>query len=202
MGQVLLGVGFDWRYRKSFSLEDLRVMDEMERLSASSNKLRKFFMFLMLISPVLTAVFWIMVGMGNQVLARNLPVDVDPQTPTYLLLLCFLVSMIPTGVVMYAFYQLSKLFGNYGGGAMFSRENTMIIRTLGKTIIAWEIANFLGSAFMGLLLTLHRGPGQRLLVLGLDNADILALAAGFSVLATAWIMDEALKINDQHRLVV
>jgi hypothetical protein len=198
----MLGNAFDWRYRKSFCLEDLKVMDGLERLSVSSRRLRRIFMFLMVVSPVLTALFWVVVGMGNEVVAHNLPVKIDPEVPTYVLVLCFWVSMIPTGVVMYAFYQLIKLLGFYGKGTMFASENVITIRTLGKTIIAWEIANFLCSTVLGLLLTLHRGPGQRLLVVGVDNADIYALVAGFSVLTVAWVMDEARKIKEEQELIV
>ncbi len=202
MGPALLGAGYDWRYRKSFSLEDLKVMDGLERLSASSRRLRRVFTVLLLLTPVLTALFWVLVGMGNEVLMHNLPVEVDPDIPIYSLVLCFWVSMIPTSFTMFALYQLIKLFGYYGMGTMFARENVITIRTLGRTIIAWEIANFLSSIGLGILLTLHRGPGQRLLVVGIDNADIYALVAGFSVLTIAWVMDEARKIREDQELIV
>lgn len=197
---ALLRRDYDWLYRKSFNLKELRVMDELERLSANSQRLRRVFMAFLLLLPVFNALFWVLVGMGNKVVTHNLPVTLDPEIPAYSLVLCFWVSMIPTSLIMYALYQLIKLFGYYGRGAMFARENVLAIRTLGKSIIAWEIANFLSSIVLGNLLTLHRVPSQRLLVVGVDHADIYALVAGFSVLTIAWIMDEARKIKEEQEL--
>lgn len=202
LGPALARAGFDWRYRKSFSLEDLKIMDGLERLSASSRKLSRVFKVLLVLSPVLTALFWVVVAMGNDVVAHNLPVELDPDVPTNALVLCFGVSMIPTGVIMYAFYQLIKLLGYYGEGTMFALENVLAIRTLGKAIIAFEITNFLCAPVIGVLLTLHRGPGQRMLVVGVDSADIFALVAGFSVLTVAWVMEEAHKIKEEQELIV
>lgn len=191
-----------WPNKKSFKVRDLKIMDGLERLSANSHRLRKVFTVLMVLSPVLNVVFWVGVGMGNEVLGHNLPVKVDPDIPASSLVMACLVSMIPTGVFMYALYQLIKLFGYYGSGIMFARENVTTIRSLGKSIIYWDITNFLSSIVLGIILTLHRGTGQRLLVVGVDNADIYALVAGFSVLTIAWVMDEARKIKEEQELIV
>jgi len=191
-----------WPYKKSFNVGDIKIMDGMERLSVSSHRLRKFFTVLLVLSPVLNVVFWVGVGMGNEVLRHSLPVKVGPDIPAYSLVMACLVSMIPTGVFMYALYKLIKLFGYYGSGIMFARENVTTIRSLGKTIICWDITNFLCSIILGIVLTLHRGPGQRLLAVSLSNADIYALVAGFSVLTVAWVMDEARKIKEEQELIV
>lgn len=199
---ALLGRDYDWLYRKSFSLEDLKIMDGLERLIANSQRLRRVFMALLLLLPVLNAMFWVLVGMGNKVAMQNLPVTMDPGIPAYSLVLCFWVSMIPTSVLMFAFYQLIKLVGFYSQGIFFARQNVTAIRTLGKAIIAWEVANFFSSMVLGSLLTLHRGPAQHLLMVGLDDTDFYALVAGFSVLTIAWVMNEARKLKEEQELIV
>lgn len=177
-------------------------MDGQERLSKNSNRLRKIFRVLFVLSPLLNIAFWVGVGMGNDVLGHNLPVEVDPDIPASSLVFACALSMIPTGVFMYALYQLMKLFGLYSKGVIFASENVSAIRSLGKAIITWEIANFLTSIALGIVLTLHRGTGNRLLVIGMDNADLYALVAGFSVLTIAWVMDEARKLKEDQELFV
>lgn len=177
-------------------------MKGSERLKRNSRRLRTVFMVLLVLAPILNVIFWVGVGMGNDVLGHSLPVEVDPDTPASSLVIGCLISMIPTGVFMYALYQLIKLFGYYSKGVIFSKENVAVIRALGKSIITWEVANFLTSTALGVVLTLHRGPGKRLLVLNLQNSDIYALVAGFSVLTIAWVMNEARKIKEEQELFV
>lgn len=177
-------------------------MEGNERLKRNSRRLRRVFMVLLALSPVFTVIFWVGVGMGNDVLGHSLPVKVDPDIPASSLVMGCLVSMLPTGVFMYGLYQLIKLFSYYSAGVIFSHENVKAIRTLGKAIITWEVVNFVASIGLGIVLTLHRGPGQRLLVVGIDNADLYALVAGFSVLTIAWVMDEARKIKEDQELIV
>jgi hypothetical protein len=202
MNREIAGLGYDWRYRKSFSLEDLRVMDESERLRKSSRRLRKVFVVLMVLAPILNVVFWVGIGMGNDVLGHTLPVQVDPDIPASSLVFACLIGMIPTSVFVYALYQLIKLFGYYSTGVIFSKANVLAIRNLGKSIIYWELANFLCSIALGIVLTLHRGTGNRLLVINLQNSDLYALVAGFSVLTIAWVMEEARKIKEEQELIV
>jgi hypothetical protein len=177
-------------------------MDGYERLKRNSRRLRTLFIALLALAPVLTAIFWIGVGMGNDVLGHSLPVKVDPDIPASSLVMAFLISMVPAGVFMYALYQLVKLFGYYSTGVIFSHETVAAIRTLGKAIITFEIIDFLSSIGLGVVLTLHRGTGQRLLLVSIDNTDIYALVAGFSVLTIAWVMDEARKLKEDQELII
>jgi hypothetical protein len=177
-------------------------MEGYKRLKTNSRRLRKVFVVLFALAPVLTIVFWIGVGMGNDVLGHSLPVEVDPDIPALHLAIACLVSMLPTAVFMYGLYHLIKLFGYYSAGVIFSHETVSAIRTLGKAIITWEVVNLVASMLLGIVLTFHRGTGQRLLVIGVDNADLYALIAGFSVLTIAWVMDEARKIKEEQELFV
>ena len=177
-------------------------MEGAERLKKNSRRLREVFVVLIVLAPILNVIFWVGVGMGNDVLGHSLPVEVDPDIPVSSLVIGCLISMIPTGVFMYALYQLIKLFGYYSKGVIFSLENVSAIRALGKSIIAWVVADFFTSIGLGIVLTLHRGTGNRLLVVSFQNEDLYALVAGFSVLTIAWVMNEARKIKEEQELIV
>lgn len=177
-------------------------MEALERVQRNSRRLRLVFAVLLALSPILTALFWALVGSGNQVLSRDLPVAVDPDIPLASLVTGFLVSLIPTGVVMYALYQLYKLFGLYCGGKVFAKENVACYRSLGWAIIYYALADFMGDILLGIVLTFHRGQGKRLLVVGLSSTEVFVLLAGICVLTIAWVMDEARKLKEEQELFV
>ena len=53
-----------------------------------------------------------------------------------------------------------------------------------------------------IVLTLNRGPGQRLLVIGLDGGDLSGIFVGIVILIIAWVMDEARKIQEDQALII
>jgi len=177
-------------------------MDGSERLKRNSRRLRWVFMALLVITPLLNALFWIGAGQGEANCLNQLPVKLAGPLPPTALLAGFAVSLITTAIVMYVLYQIIRLFGFYAQGKVFDRENVACFRSIGWSIIAWEIADFLVDIALGPILTYHLGEGKRTLVIGVDNQDFYVLLAGFSVLTIAWVMDEARKIKEEQELFV
>jgi len=175
-------------------------MDGLERLKRNSKRLRLVFAVLLVSLPILTGFFWVFVGTGNEVLSRNLPVEVDSNIPVTSLVVGFLVSLIPTGVVMYALFLLYKLFGLYYNGKVFAKENVACYRSLGWAIIYYALADFVSNILLGIVLTFHRGQGQRLLIISLSSTEIFVLIAGLCILSINWVMDEARKLKEEQEL--
>jgi hypothetical protein len=177
-------------------------MDGTQRLKRNSRRLRMVFTFLLVLTPVFAAMFWLGVWAGDEDCIRHLPVEITGNLPAMTVVSGFLVYMIPTLVVMYALLQIVRLFGLYEQGKVFARENVACFRKIGWSIIACEIADFLASIALGPILTYHLGEGKRLLVIGLEDQDLYTLLAGFTVLTISWVMDEARKIKEEQELFV
>lgn len=177
-------------------------MDGSERLKRNSRRLRRVFMVLLVLTPLFAATFWIGVGDGKEAFLKHLPVKVSGGLPMASLILGFLVTMIPTGFIIYALLLIVRLFGLYEKGMVFAKENVACFRAIGWSIIACEIARFLANIALGPILTYHQGVGMRQLVIELDSDSFYTLLAGFSVLTISWVMDEARKLKEEQELFV
>ncbi|MFH1035388.1 MAG: DUF2975 domain-containing protein [Pseudomonadota bacterium] len=176
-------------------------MDALRRIARSSRRLGLVFRLGMWLTPVLVATFWLWVG-HNSVLQRQLPVPLDPDLPDWAKVWGFGVSMLPGAVVMYILALLGRLFRLYEQGQFFTSANVAIFQRLGWCILIWAASDFLRVAGLGIVLTLHRPAGQRLLVLSLGSDQILMALIGLVVLTIAWVMDEARKIEEDRALII
>ena len=176
-------------------------MDGIERIKKASRRLRVFCTILLWLTPVAVALAWKFIEY-IPLTQVNLPVPPNPDHPGWVFVLGFLISMLPGGTAMYAFYKMRILFGLYAEGVIFGARNVQCYRGLGWAAIYWVIAEFLSRPLHGIVLTLNNPPGQRMLVLSLDSNMIVGLFAGFAALTIAWVMDEARKIDEEQALIV
>ncbi len=176
-------------------------MEGLERIQQASRRLGRVFRWGIVLTPVMVAIFWLYVG-DNSVLGRQLPVELDPDLPDRAKLWGFAVSMLPGLVVMYILAQLSRLFRLYEQGIFFSRANVAIFQRLGWSILAWACADFLQTVGLGLVLTLHRAAGQRLLVISLSSDQALMALMGLVVVTVSRVMDQARKLEEEQALIV
>lgn len=175
-------------------------MKASERLKKNSRRLRRLFLILLVLIPIFDAIFWMGVGGGEDSYKRSLPVVISGELPIMATTLGFLISMIPTGVVMYTLLLIARLFGLYEKGKIFDQENVECFRAIGWSIIACDIADLFAKMALGPILTYHMpGGGDPPLNISLD---FYVLLAGFSVLTIAWVMEEARKIKDEQDLFV
>jgi hypothetical protein len=181
--------------------ERIKTMQELGRIAKASRRLGLVFRLGMWLTPALVAAFWLLVGQ-NSVLQRQLPVALDPGLPWPAQVWGFAVSMLPGAVAMYVLSQLSGLFRLYEQGQFFTQDNVAIFQRLGRAIIIWAASDFLRVTGLGLVLTLHRAAGQRLLVLSLSSDQVLLALIGLVVLTISWVMDEARKIEEDRALII
>lgn len=176
-------------------------MEGLEQIQRASRRLDMLFRAGVWLTPALVAAFWYWVEQ-NPVLERQLPVGLDSGLPTLAKFWGFAASMLPGLVLMYIMTQLSHLFRLYHKGLFFTRANVAIFRRLGWCLLAWASADFLHFAGLGIVLTMHRPQGQRLLVLSLGSAQVLAALMGMVVVTVSRVMDEARKIEEEQALIV
>lgn len=176
-------------------------MEGMDRIKTASRRLGLVFRWVMLLTPAAVAVFWYFVD-ENSVMQRQLSVSLNPDLPALAKVWGVAVSKVPGAVLMYILAQLSRLFRLYEQGRFFTRANAALFRRLGWSILAWAGAAFLQTAGLGVVLTLHRPAGQRLLVLSLSSDEVLVALIGLVVLTISLVMDEARKIEEEQALII
>jgi hypothetical protein len=113
-------------------------------------------------------------------------------------LLAVLASLPGIGVGLFALLQVWHLFGAYGRGIVFGSAASTRLRRLGWALMATALLRPLTQTSVVLLLTLNNPPGRRQLVLTFDWQDYLALLFGGLLMAMAWAMAEASRLEQEN----
>jgi Protein of unknown function (DUF2975) len=178
----------------------------MERIKSISKKFRILFILAFLFIPTSNFVVWILYDkLPSEIRVTLLPhtlnlsqININSTTK----ILASLIDMLQVSIVLYALYQLIKLFKNYGKGEIFSLSNVTYYRKLGYTIFAWVLCSKIVDALISAVLTFQNPVGQRQIVVSLGSSDLLTLAIGGLVILIAWIMNEGHKLNEEQSLTI
>lgn len=174
---------------------------QVEHIARVSARLRLVSTLLMLAIPIVLALVWAFVN-HLPYFSGQLPVPVKGYLPRATRVLAFVASLLPGGVAIYALSRLRRLFDLYSQGIIFRAANVECFRQLGYALFAWAAAGFLFKTLVGVILTFHWKPGTRLLVVGIDSQDVLAVFMGLVVITVAWVMDQGRKLYEEQELFV
>jgi hypothetical protein len=178
-------------------------MENTQRITIISRRLRLVCIGLIFCLPVLCAIFWIAFNwIYAMVPMVSLPVRLNHDLTAFTRSLAFLCDLVPLSALIYGLLKLKKLFLLYERGQIFTQANVDCYRSLGKTLMAWVACDFVNRTLLGIVLTLDRGPGKRLLILGMDGGDFTGIFVGIVILIIAWVMDEARKIHEDQALII
>ncbi|MFX7992937.1 hypothetical protein ABTK58_20750, partial [Acinetobacter baumannii] len=82
-------------------------------------------------------------------------------------------SLLPTGVSLFALWQMWSLFGCFAQGELLTRRPAQHLRRLGLGMCALAAAQPLGQTLVVLALTWGNPKGERQLVFGLSGDHYL-----------------------------
>lgn len=108
------------------------------------------------------------------------------------------IGLLPLLLGLATLWQLWQLFGEYGAGRVFGRPAQRRLRGFALGVLALALSAPLLRAALGVALTLGNPPGQRLLVVGVGWSDYLTILGGFVLLAIAIVMDQAVRLAEDH----
>ncbi len=112
------------------------------------------------------------------------------------------VMMIPSLVMAYGLDRLRRMFGAFAKDTIFHSEPIMHLRAFGIALLAQTLIKPLAGAATSVLATFHRPAGERVLSIGLSNAEASTLFLGALIIVIAWVLGEAVRIDDENRSFV
>jgi len=177
----------------------------MNNISKLSRKFGLLFKLLMVLYPVTVILMWCgMINIPPDYFAfSRLPISVDfGQLSAGLRLKACMLQMIPTMFVTLSLYYLVQLFKLYERGVIFGRENTVLIKSIGYTLIYQALAFFLSQPLLSLLLTMDAAPGQHVLVISIGSVEFSNLIIGGIVILISSIMVEGQKLEEEKALTI
>lgn len=110
----------------------------------------------------------------------------------------FLIGLPNVLLGLFALLQAWRLFGAYGRGQVFGPGAVRHIRAIAWALIATSFWHMASSTLSILLLTWHNPPGHRQLSLGISWEDYLSALFGGLLIAMAWAMTEAGRIEQDN----
>lgn len=178
-------------------------MDHSLSLYQFSKRLKRTFIMLLIMSPVLSILTWVFINhFSADLLGKFLPVKPNGELLVSSQLLGFAAHLFPLSVIMFGLYNLIKLFSLYERGIVFDSKNVLIIRRLGYAMILWFFSLIIYSAFVSIALTLHNPPGQRMLVIDVSLLNFSSMFIGLVLLALAKVMQKGQELTNEYAKVI
>ncbi len=117
------------------------------------------------------------------------------------------MGLLADGILLAPLYVslffLRKIFKNYQQGKVFTIPNALAYRALGVLFFVYgAVAKPVAELLMGLVATLSNPPGHRYLVLKLGTPTLEALFCGVLLIVISWVMAEASRLQEEHKLVI
>ncbi len=178
------------------------VEENLHRIRRISGTFRQLFSLLIVAVPILSIIFWLFFNQLPQGFKTDLPVLVNQNLPLSTLLLAIVVSAIPTGIIVYAFIKLRKLFSLYQQGVIFSVANADCYQSLAYALIYWAFSKLAFVPLISIVLSLNNPPGQKSLVVSIGSADLGNILIGAIVLLISWVMHEASVMEEERSFTV
>ena len=112
------------------------------------------------------------------------------------------VGLAPITVLSLSLLSLSQLMESFADGFIFTARAFALMRRFALFFMASCATKFLAGPILSVLTTLHLGPGERVLAVGIDANILLGLLVGFVFYLTASVMAEGKRLADETRAFV
>jgi len=178
-------------------------MKNIDKIRRASRRLHYLLIAIAWILPLINVLMWSIVNsLPEDITSRMLPHFVNLPLPLQARALGFVTTMIPTCIAICGLFYLMRLFELYEKGQIFSSANVRCFRNLSRVLIVWSGVGIVYRALLGVALTLHHPPGQRILSLSLGSPDLTALLLGGILAVIAWVMEEGQRLQEDQELTV
>ncbi|CCD91323.1 conserved membrane hypothetical protein [Bradyrhizobium sp. ORS 375] len=116
--------------------------------------------------------------------------------------LAFSIAMVPLGTLISGLLSARRCFQAFAAGRIFAQESIQQLKAFAIAVAASALLKPLAGAALSVVLSLHNQPGAKTLALSLGSDTLLALIFAGTVAVIAWVMTEALEIDDENKQFV
>jgi hypothetical protein len=95
-----------------------------------------------------------------------------------------------------------SIFARLADGLVFEPQTGVMLRRFGLTLVIYAALTPLFGTLMTWLVTMHNGPGERILRFGISEYEIVLAVVGTLVLTTGSVMAEATRMAEENRQIV
>jgi hypothetical protein len=113
-----------------------------------------------------------------------------------------ILSSVPLLALALGLYHLRKLFQTYAQRAYFSGIAAHHLGKMGQYVAIWTILELLCQPVLSYWITLHEPVGQRMVTLGIDTGNIIALFLAACIAVIAQILKQASKLHCENQQFV
>ena len=103
---------------------------------------------------------------------------------------------------MTGIWVLKKLFECYEKGIFFQEENVACFKKLSRILIWWVIAGVVVTPVTTIILTMNNPPGEHVVQVSFQSADLTALVVGGILRVIAGVMDDGRRLQEEMELTV
>ncbi|WP_051305807.1 DUF2975 domain-containing protein [Desulfogranum mediterraneum] len=176
-------------------------MRDRENIARVSNRYRLLLMALFCLVPVVNGLGWFVVAHPEELMEPQAYAILGGVTLT-MRILAFLVSMLKGAVVMYGLWILIRLFQLYQQGVFFELANVACFRNMSRALICWVAAGIVSEPLLSLILTMNNPPGEHVVQVSLQSADLTALIVGGILSVISRVMEDGRRLQEELELTV
>ena len=181
----------------------------MNKIKRISQIFRFLILIIFITVPLLQAMFWIQapepLSLGNLFTGNWIAVTFIPKAVQILHQFTtadrfngFLISLIPTSLVMLICYYLISLFKLYQTGVIFSLDNVRLIKKIGIVLFLSQIVQPFYQFLLSMSLTWENPIHHRYGFISLNQTSFGILLTGLILILISWIMAEGHKLKEEQ----
>jgi len=178
----------------------------MHNNRARIQQLCRFFQYLffgwLVAIPIIHVCIWICFNHLPSAMFHDVSTMIQRPISPGILVIAGLVSFLLSALQMAMTWMLIRLFRLYRDGKFFLAENVSCLWNISKLLLAQALAKPVIETLTTTILSFSNPPGQRMLSIGLDSADISTAMTGGIVFVIAYVMEEGRKLQDEQELTI
>jgi DUF2975 family protein len=100
------------------------------------------------------------------------------------------------------YFFLYKLFGLYQQGIIFTMQNIQYIKNVAIVLLAWIGLNIFYPVLLILVLRFSGASNSLPIIINFGSTELGYLLSGLVIYVVAWVMSEALQLQQEQELVI
>jgi hypothetical protein len=114
------------------------------------------------------------------------------------LLMAGLISLTASTLIVYALWQLRRLFLLFMQGVVFSSETTRALNLFGLALLGSVMLKPITTALLSVVLTWGNPLGQRSVTIALGSNELVLLLFAVTFLVITWVFREGQRLSQEN----